>query len=284
MSVKGNRTKGNQTEKSSYKDDDTLYNLDPEDDNNLYTLPEDDSEDDDIRTVINHEDSFVSREETSYGRDEGDENYDDGEEEDDEDEEEDDDSKDNEGDSKDKVNTILLMIKILSTPVEGCKELKRRRLFPETVMTGCFIPMTFLAALSEFAAKLYGTYITWGECMMKALVTFVSFFFGYFTVILIGASLLPKGARHIMKSDAGRNFLMICFSTLCLFFMAMNLLPMLDAILVFLPIWTIYIIYKGVRFLRVPRENESRIKIVLSFLVIGTPFLWNWLLEIFFNI
>ncbi|MDE6296562.1 MAG: hypothetical protein K2L89_01840, partial [Muribaculaceae bacterium] len=98
-----------------------------------------------------------------------------------------------------------------------------------------------------------------------------------FTIILLCGLLLPKAASNVFKKDIGKEFVMMNMSTLALFFTAMNLFPMIDAVLVFLPIWTIYLIYKGVKILRVPAEIESRTKIVLTFLMIGVPLLWEWL-------
>ena len=266
--------KNNNDSRSGYdpisdNDSDLLYNLESEEEDNLYSLSEDDEPVADKNSSIsgNKEDLETEQEdEEEYDEDE------DGEEEEDEDE---DDS------AKGKGNPSMLLLKIMSTPIEGWKELKRRKYTPDEIASGCFYPLIAIASISEFAAKMYGISITISECLMKALSTFITFFFGYFTVLLFGGYILPKTVRACLKQDFGKEFVMMNMATLALFYTAMNLCPMIDAVLVFLPIWTIYLIYKGVRFLRIPVTVESRTKVLLAFLIIGAPLLWGWLMDLF---
>lgn len=246
-----------------------LYDVESGGDDNLYTLPED-SEDFNIVGEDHSEEEDSLNMEYSLEEDEDNE-Y----EEDDESDEEEDEVKDTKG------NVISLMFKILSTPVEGWKELKRRKYTPEEVASGCFYPLTALASLSEFADKIYTT-ISMGDCLMQALYTFISFFFGYFTIMLVGGLALPSLSKECLKKNIGKEFVMMNLSTLALFYIANKLLPMIDAALFFLPIWTVYLIYKGVRILRIPVVVESRTKVILVFLIIGMPIMWQWLLDLIF--
>ncbi|MDE5789925.1 MAG: YIP1 family protein [Muribaculaceae bacterium] len=256
-------------EESQPVDSDTLYNIETEETDNLYSLPEDSGEsesedgfDPDDKGAFENEGSLESDEEDA---------------EDEADEEE------NEEGAEIKSGKFSLLFKIMSTPVEGWKELKRRRYPAEEVASGLFYPTVAMASLSEFAGMIYTT-IGVGECLMNALVAFISFFFGYFTVLLLCGGILPKASKGIMKTSIGKEFIMVNMSTLALFFTAINLFPMIDAVLVFLPIWTIYLIYKGVRILRIPESVETRTKILLTFLIVGAPVLWSWLMELFFEI
>ena len=182
---------------------------------------------------------------------------------------------------KGKGNLILLLLKILATPVEGWKEFKRRRYTVEETASGCFYPLTAIAAISCFADMIYKT-VTLSVCVMNALNVFISLFFGYFTVIILGGLFLPKVVSDIVKKEIGKEFVMINMSSLALFYSAVMLFQMIDAILVFLPLWTIYLIYKGVKILRIPEEVATRTKIIFTFLIIGAPVLWNWLFSLVF--
>lgn len=257
-------------------DSDTLYNIETEETDNLYSLPE---EKDNINSGDESENLAESGLFEEVEEDSG-ENEDEIEE-DDEEEEEEDDEKDE--DETYKRNKFPLLFKIMSTPVEGWKELKRRHYPVEEIASGLFYPMVALASISEFAGMVYTT-IGVGECLMRALTAFISFFFGYFTVLLLCGAILPKMSKTVMKTAIGKEFVMVNMSTLALFFMTINLFPMIDAVLVFLPIWTIYLIYKGIRILRIPEGVETRTKILLTFLIIGAPLLWSWLMGIFFEL
>lgn len=239
-------------------EDDLLYKIESDDSEPLYFLEEDDE----------------FPEETDVEKD-----YDDDEQEDIDIEEEDDEDIDD--NFKGKGNLLLLLIKILATPVEGWKEFKRRKYTVEETASGCFYPLTAFASITCFADMLYKT-VTLSVCLMNALNVFISFFFGYFTVIILGGVFLPKLVSDLVKKEIGKEFVMMNMSSLALFYSAVMLFQMIDAILVFLPLWTIYIIYKGVKILRVPENVATRTKIIFTFLIIGAPVLWNWLFSLVF--
>lgn len=251
------------------RESDPLYDLESGTEDNLYTLPED-GEEVNLTQNPHSESDFSSDMEYSIEDDE-----------DDEEEEEEDDDEENEDEYDTKGSVIGLMFKILATPVEGWKELRRRRYTPEEVASGCFFPMTILASLSEFADMLYTT-LNIGDCLMQAMYTFISFFFGYFTIMILGGIVLPSLSKADIKKNIGKEFVMMNLSTLALFYAANKLLPMIDAALFFLPIWTVYLIYKGGRILRIPVAVESRTKVILVFLIIGMPIFWKWLLDLIF--
>lgn len=256
-------------------DSDTLYNIESEDEDNLYSL--DDRYSEIEENVVEDKNNNFSEEEESYKFNSSN-ITDDNEPEDDVDLEDDEDLEDEE-ENINKGSLFLLLFKIMSTPVEGWKEFKRRRYTVEEVSNGCFYPLVALAAVSEFAEMIYTT-ASLSTCLLRAVTAFIAFFFGYFTIILLSGVFLPKVSVMKVKGVLGKEFVMMNLSTLTLFFTAINLFKMIDAVLVFLPIWTIYLIYKGVRILRVPNEVESRTKIVLTFLIIGAPLLWQWFVSL----
>lgn len=208
----------------------------------------------------------------------------DAEEEDYEDEEEDEEDEEaeenNEPDAKKvkRPSPIGIMFKTMLGPMEGWKELKRARLSTDEFASRCYYPMIALAAISEGAMIFYEANITIGDWAKTALSTFITFFFGYFTVLFLGSFVLPKKSRDVLKKDVGKQFVMLAMSTLALFWSAICLFPMLEPVLVFLPLWTIYIVFKGVRRLRVPQEVQSSTTGLLCMLIIGVPVLWNWIM------
>lgn len=235
------------------KDYDTLYEMEDDDPANLYVLPDDpDSEDEE------NDEEGTSDVENDIDND------------------------DKEEEKRSIGSVFAILIKILTTPVEGWKELKRRKFGPERVSVGVLFPSIVIAALSDFFDMFYTTSKI-ADCMMNALNTFISFFFGYFTVMLLSGIFMPKATQEAMRKNFGKEFVMVNMSTLALFYAAQELFPMIDVILVFLPIWTIYLIYKGARFLRIPSEIENRSKITLTLLILGSPLLWRYLMDLFFH-
>lgn len=197
------------------------------------------------------------------------------------DESEDDAEEEDEEEVKKSPSPLSILLKTMLTPVEGWKALKRARFSTDSFASGCFLPCVIFASLIEFIKIFYEANYTIGDWCLDTLSTFLIFFFGYFSVILIGSTILPKKSRAFMKKEIGKQFVMLNISTLALFWSLLELVPMLDPVLVFLPLWTIYLIYKGVRVIRVPSEVENSTTGYLCLLIIGMPLLWNWLINEF---
>lgn len=176
---------------------------------------------------------------------------------------------------------LRVLFKTMLTPVEGWKALKRAHFSTDTFAARCFYPLIALAAVADCSTLFYEANRTMADWAISGLATFVTFFFGYFTIIALGGWILPKKSRYFLSADIGRQFVMLCLSTLTMFSALIQLLPMLEPVLVFLPLWTIYLIFKGVRVLRIPTEVENSTTGYLCLLIIGIPILWHWLLTEF---
>ncbi len=176
------------------------------------------------------------------------------------------------------VSIWKIFFKIMATPVEGWKALKRSKLSVETVCSRCFYPLIALASISEFTALFYeaGSEIT--GLIVPAIITFITFFFSYFTVLLCGSFLLPKAAAGVLHTYFGKEYVIMNLSTLVLFYIVYRLMPLLGPVIAFLPLWTIYLTCKGVKLFRVPKDKENHTAGMMSFLIVGSPVLWNWVL------
>lgn len=184
--------------------------------------------------------------------------------------------------SKRSPSPISVLFKTMATPVEGWKSLKRSKFSTDRFFSACFIPFASLAALSEFASFFYEANCSWGDVSLSALLVFISFVFGYFSLIPIAQILLPRRVKKVASLDVGKQYAMLGMSTLALFYALYNLLPMFGPVLVFLPLWTIYILYKGVKILRVPADLYIRTGVTYSIMTIGAPSLWFYLLDMMF--
>lgn len=231
---------------------------------------------DDEKPLYEIEDSLSPRPEEEYCIDDEEEDAD--EEEEDEDMDEEQLTEESVVSEKKNPSPVRLLFKTMFTPVEGWKALKRARLKTEEFASWCFYPLIALAAISEVSKIFYEANVSVSDWAVDGLITFMTFFFGYFSVLLAGGFMLPPKSRDIIKKDIGKQFVMLAMSSLAIFWIFIQIMPMLEPVLVFLPLWTIYLIYKGVRILRVPEEVENSTTGLLCMLIIGIPVLWNWVL------
>lgn len=180
--------------------------------------------------------------------------------------------------SKDcKTSSFPLMLKTLINPIEGWKSVRRCHLSPEKAQQGCFYPLLAIFAVSKFIVMTYNSTIKLSQAIVDAVSAFASFFFGYFCIIMFLKALLPKESGKIFDTDFGKVFIILSLSTLCLFYALAEIFPMLWAILIFLPLWTIYIICRGSRFLRFPESNKIVCTAIVCISIIVIPMAISWL-------
>ena len=168
---------------------------------------------------------------------------------------------------------LTAVLRLLLRPVEGWKSILRARYSTAEFMGGCFYPLTGLAGLSCLADLIYNPDATVGATMTLTVVTFMSLLIAYFaTVLVIELAMRPLKGTKLSGHD-GKIFIMSVISTLALYTTIWNLLPMMNPLTVFMPLYTVYLIMRGIRLLHVPREKETRTAIELSALTIGIPLL-----------
>lgn len=170
------------------------------------------------------------------------------------------------------------MFSIMATPVEGWKSLKRLHQ-PASVLNKLYLyPLMGAAALSRLAGGLIWKQESPLDALANGIEMFCSLFGGYFCVVLLAKLLLPAEFSDSMKEGFGRNLIAMSMATLAFFAIFLWMLPMLEPVLVFLPLWTLYVISKGVRFTGVPEEVRIKTTTLLSVLIIGVPFALAWVL------
>lgn len=167
-------------------------------------------------------------------------------------------------------NPIYRFLFLLVSPLNGWKKFKNLGLKTDVVAQKLFYPLIALTSLSVFMEKIYND-ASLESLLQSAIITFVAFFFGYFLILILTAILLKSESKTKFQADFGKTYVMINLSSLAVFYILNNLFPPLEPILVFTPIYTIYLIIKGSRFLRIPEEETTHTNIVLSILIIGVP-------------
>ncbi len=174
------------------------------------------------------------------------------------------------------ISVFLILLKLLSNPVEGWKEVRREKITVDEAQRNCFYPLLALLAVSHFATLLYSSRVTLPQVILGSVTSFVGYFAGFFCIVLLLKLLLPKDADKCMDTNFGKVFVILNLSSLCLFFTAMELLPMLWPVLIFLPLWTVYVICRGTRFFRFPEDKTIQCIGLMCILIVGLPSLIEW--------
>lgn len=176
-------------------------------------------------------------------------------------------------------NVFGVLFRIMFNPVEGWKALRRSHINVEKIQSACFYPLLAVLAVCNFVEFFYSVNVSLTSVVTQAVVDFVSFFFAYLSIPIMLTWFFTKENIEKIEESYGKKFILISLSTLVLFSIMIKLLPILWPILIFLPIWTIYIMFKGVRFFRFSKNEEMKFYILSVVGVIGTPILIDWILN-----
>lgn len=169
------------------------------------------------------------------------------------------------------VELFRLMIRLLISPRVGWKEIRRRHLSGDLTCRFLLYPLIGLASVVNFINLWYDPELTVTDEVIKAVVTFASLFFAYFLVFPSGRLLLKGKGAEVISTEFGKTFVAFAMSTLSLFYVCYTLFPMLEPIMVMLPLWTIYAITRGIKILRIPERDETSATVWLSILIVGLP-------------
>jgi hypothetical protein len=175
---------------------------------------------------------------------------------------------------------LLRLLGMMINPVEGWKKIRRSEASTEDVARECFYPITALAAASCFMECIWKSAVSLNSATIDAVKVFVAFFFGYYLVLILMKLVMPKSHAEIAESDYAKKYVMYNMSTLALFYILYELLPMVGPVLVFLPIWTLYLVIRGARFFRLPDEKRSLLKTLLCIIMLGAPIFIYWAMDL----
>lgn len=174
---------------------------------------------------------------------------------------------------------FAIFLQTLGTPVEGWKELKRSKMKPDDFARGCFYPLLAVMAVCNFVGLFWMPDLGLKNVLIGAFSAFITLFLGYFIVVGLLINVMPRDCCPRLDSDFFRCFVMLALSSLSIVITLIECVPILQPILVFLPLYTIFIIIKGVRLLRCPENRSTLLATAISAAVIGIPLLIGWIIE-----
>lgn len=174
---------------------------------------------------------------------------------------------------------FFLLLGILMKGTAGWKDLRRSRLKPEQTAAGCFYPLVAIASVCKFADYFYHPEFDLSATLISAASVFASFFFSYFAVLVVCRWLFPMAAKSRTETPYFKLIVQYALASLALFWIPSELLPFLETLTVFLPIWTAFIITKGIRFLRLPEQFHNCCMVTIVVSLILMPYVFMWLCE-----
>lgn len=170
-----------------------------------------------------------------------------------------------------KPNIWLLFIYLVLSPNIGWRKIKNASLRIDEYSRILFFPLLALVAACRFVDKIYVSNRSVGHLLQEAVAMFVAGFAGYYLVSLLARLFLPAAARRKIDSPFGNIYVMTIMSTLAVCTIIAEVMPWLGMLLLVPPIYSAYILVKGVRYLRIPEHETMPVEIFMVFFSFGIP-------------
>ena len=188
-------------------------------------------------------------------------------------------AKQNSGRQRTSKNPVWLLIKLMLGPVEGWRAIRRSKLSARAFEFGCFFPLILIAGLSSIADFMHNSATTAASALVKGITTAVAFILTYYGTAILCEIVLPQKVRKALRSSFGSIFIMAVISPLVLASIIGSWMPILVPATFFMPIFSIYLIVKGVKSLRIPADTHYRTIAWVSFASIGLTMLFKYIFQ-----
>lgn len=176
------------------------------------------------------------------------------------------------------VNTggfLLGLVQVILNPRQGWLDAEKDNYSPRQLILKGFLPLLVIVACSPLISAYFKMSMTFGEAFVEGIIEFA----GYFVSIYL-CNYLFTWAYTIWVQPKGPNpnivmtYVIYTISAMGLITFLTNILPIDLSLWSFLPLYVVYIIWRGEFYLRVPFDRKPQ------FLVcgIGTLFLPPYLL------
>lgn len=175
----------------------------------------------------------------------------------------------------------LALLKAMVMPSTGWKQLNDNEIKPESVVVGFLLPLSVIAAFSNFFSLIYELDLRFTDLLVGIVITFFTYFLGYYIAVLIAKIFLPKQDRGFATSNYGRILILDSMGALAIIHIIMEALQLFDFVIEFFPLWTVYMLYKGMAFAKVDSNKATYSLGVMCVAVISSPVLINWFFDLF---
>lgn len=178
--------------------------------------------------------------------------------------------------------------RIMVTPTSGWAMAKNNGPSPELAIIRFFLPLCIITGVSVYFNLLYPRQSgvlndknALTTLLVNAVIQFCSFFIGYYLALVMAKVFLPKDTRQLPHTPYGKLLIMTGVATLAFFHILFEALPMFDSILVFLPLWTIFILFKGMEYGKIKSDKSILAIGVICVVTIASPTMIEWILLLF---
>lgn len=177
-----------------------------------------------------------------------------------------------------------LLPAIMFTPSSGWAKVRNSGPSPDIATIRFLLPLSIISGAACFLSLLYPHESDAGGfavMLVEAVIELCSMFIGYFVALVTAKLFLPKEDKNTITTNYGKLLIMTGVATIAIFHVFYVAFPMLDFILGFLPIWTIFIQIKGMEQIKFRSDKKLLSMAVIILATVAAPAVIEWILTLF---
>lgn len=190
-------------------------------------------------------------------------------------------------------NYLRNLLQLIIFPASGWDDIERDNKLHGDAMTDYMrriflcglLPLIGLASVTALLGAAYHHSVTIAIATTTAIVTFVKYFVAYYIGTFVLQMLLPRwtetSGRLHKAADAASMLIVYAMGYLVMVTLLRNLLPVDLALLMFLPIYVILILWKAKSVLDIIPDKSGLYLVATSLLTLAVPYVIERLLNSF---
>lgn len=134
-----------------------------------------------------------------------------------------------------------------------------------------FLPLVAVCSASSFVPMLYGVHFL--DALSRGLVMFVSLFLSFYIASWVMATYMPRLTDDETTDNGSSRYQLMVMYTLAIIAiigLIANIVKVRIAILNFLPLYTVFVLWKGCRFAGVSARKEGLFMLLSTGCILGS--------------
>ena len=175
---------------------------------------------------------------------------------------------------------LLDMLQLILSPRRGWEDIAIDNASPRRLLHAGFLPFIILTALTCLPGLWYHSDATLPGVIGRAIACFVKYLAGYYLALFFFSLYMPSCTGGEVSPNKNATFIIYSLGLIAVFNILTNLLPMVPDMLYLLPVYLIFIMWRGITYMEVKFNGVMTFMILNILTVIITPFLLQYLFNL----
>lgn len=172
------------------------------------------------------------------------------------------------------------MLQLVLSPRRGWEDIAVDNVQSRRLLLGGYIPLIIVTALTCVPGFWYHSDATVTGVIQQSVSCFVKFLAGYYIASFFFSLYMPSCTGGEVNPNKNATFIIYSLGLLSMMNILTNLLPMVPDMLYLIPVYIVFIMWRGITYMEVKFNGVLTFMILNLLTVIVPPFLIQYLLNL----